>query len=60
MTARTLQDVMFLFTTAFVHKLERDARRHCGGDVRRRREFVTAVAICSNGFLRFPVTTEAR
>ena len=59
MTRRTLEDVLLLLAAAVVNELSRDSRR-IGQDVRRFRQLVTAIAIRSYWFLRFPVTVETR
>lgn len=56
---RTLQDVILLLTAAFMNELRRDARG-LSQHVRCWGEFVTAVAVRGDWFLRFPVTVEAR
>ena len=58
MTSRALRDVLLLVATAFVDELERIAQWHTARDERSRSELVTALAIGSEGFLRFPVTVE--
>ncbi len=58
MARGALRDVLLLFAACVVHELERDSRgRGCGG-VGSSREFVAAVAIGGDGFLRFPVTAK--
>lgn len=53
-----LRDVLFPFAAAVVNEFERDSCGGVGGDVGSSREFVTAVAVRGDGFLRFPVTRE--
>lgn len=59
MTRRAFRDVLFFLAAAVVNVLRRDSRR-IGRNVRRFRQLVTAVAVRSDWFLRFPVAVETR
>ena len=59
MTGRALRNVLFFLAAALVNELRRDSRR-IGRNVRRFRQLVTAVAVRSDWFLRFPVAVETR
>jgi hypothetical protein len=60
MARRTLGDVLFLLTAAFVNELRRDSLRRFSQDDRCFCELVTTVAIRRHRLLRLPVTVKTR